>query len=103
MFLLDSGAFNQTCCIKDMFSTIRPYESVIKVSDGREQAVKGIGEVKLGKITNGKSTKIKIANTLYVSDIRVNLFQLENFPRKVLLFYLRKISVKSNLEETWLL
>ena len=35
-----SGASNQTCCLKYMFSTITPYESVIKVGDGRELEVK---------------------------------------------------------------
>ena len=76
VWLLDSGASNHTCCLKDMFSSLRPYESVIMVGDGRELEVKGIGEIELETITNGKSIKIKIADTLYVPDMRVNLISI---------------------------
>ena len=56
--LLDSGSSNHTCCLKYIISTIRPYESVIKVGDGRKLEVKGICEVQLETITNGQSNKI---------------------------------------------
>ena len=59
-----------------MFSTIRPYESVIKVGDGRELDVKEIGGVELEAITNGKSTMIKIADRLNVPDMRISLQNL---------------------------
>jgi len=84
------------------------YESVFKVGDGRELEVKGIGEVELETITNGKSTKIKIADTLYVPDMRVNLISIGQLSKKgfIVLFEKNLCKIKFGrdlvaVSETW--
>ena len=98
VWLLDSGASNHTCCLKDMFSTIRPYESVIKVGDGRELEVKGIGEVELETIKKSKYTKIKIADTFFVPDMRANLISIGKLSKKGFIVLFQKNLCKIKFE-----
>ena len=49
-WLLDSGATNHIACCKESFKTIKPYNSTIKVGDGRSLKIKGIGEVVIKKL-----------------------------------------------------
>lgn len=82
IWLLDSGATNHICCQKNMFKAIKHYNSVIKVGDGREVKVKGIGTVKLKIWTKNQVLNFNISDTLFVPDLSVNLISIVKLSKK---------------------
>ncbi|CAF0991556.1 unnamed protein product [Brachionus calyciflorus] len=76
IWLLDSGATNHLCCIKSMFIDLKPHSSKVKVGDGRDLEVMGIGNIK-AKINSKNGLKsITIENVLYVPESSVNLISI---------------------------
>ena len=66
IWLFDSGATNHTCCKRELFVSIRPYQDEIKMGDGTPAAVTAIGEIWLETLVNGKPKKISIKDVFFV-------------------------------------
>ena len=81
-WILDSGATNHICCLRSMFKMFKPYNSTIKVGDGRQLKVKGIGTVECEIITKNKKQKLSISETLYVPDLSTNLISIGVLSKK---------------------
>ena len=81
-WLLDSGATNHVCCSKEMLSSLEPFESTIKVGDGRQLAVKGIGIVTCRLNIDKKVNTINISDILYVPDFSTNLISVGILSKK---------------------
>ena len=77
-WIIDSGASNHICNRKEMFVSIRNYNSVVKVGDGRKLQVPGIGEIDLEvELDKPKRViKLKINDVLYVPELNVNLISI---------------------------
>ena len=77
IWLIDSGASAHICCNKEMFREIKPFKSEpVTVANGNPCEVKGIGDVPLETIVDGKTVKILMSNTLYVPDFSINLISV---------------------------
>ena len=60
-----------------MFREIKPFKSEpVTVANGNPCEVKGIGDVPLETIVDGKTVKILMSNTLYVPDFSINLISV---------------------------
>ena len=81
---IDSGASSHICHCKEMFTTIRVFDSVVKVGDGRALKVKGIGTIELEvEVKNSRETvKLKIYNGFYVPELTVNLISIGKLSAK---------------------
>ena len=55
-----------------MFTSLKPFKSCIKVGDGRELQVKGVGSIEGYVDPNDERIKIKIDDVLFVPEMRVN-------------------------------
>jgi hypothetical protein len=78
VWLLDSGSTNHICCSKEVFTSMRSHRSIIKVGDGRELQVTGIGQVEL----QTEKAKIKINDVLYVPNMKKNLLSIGKLTKK---------------------
>ena len=81
-WILDSGATNHISCLRSMFKQFKHYDSTIKVGDGRQLQVKGIGTVECEIITRGEKRKLVISETLYVPDLSTNLISIGVLSKK---------------------
>ena len=80
--MLDSGVSNQSCCSKDFFDLIEPYNSTIKVGDGRELQVNRIGTVDLHIKSKNKVSKLIIRDVLFAPELLVNLISIRKLYKK---------------------
>ncbi|CAF0996316.1 unnamed protein product [Brachionus calyciflorus] len=100
IWLLDSGATNHLCCIKSMFSDLKPHSSKVKVGDGRDLEVMGIGNIKAKIKSKNDLKSITIENVLYVPELSVNLISIGKLSRKgfKIIFEREKCNIVSNDE-----
>ena len=76
-WIMDSGASDHICCLKENFEFIEPYKSTVIVGDGRRLKVEGLGSVKVRtKSTNGKMIKITITKVLHVPELTNNVISI---------------------------
>ena len=59
-----------------MFKDLKPYNSIVKVGDGRKLQVKGIGTVECEIVTNNIKNKLIISESLYLPDLSTNLISI---------------------------
>ncbi|CAF1077662.1 unnamed protein product, partial [Brachionus calyciflorus] len=82
IWLLDSGATNHLCCVKSMFKDLKPHNSKVKVGDGRDLEVIGIGNIE-AKITSRNELKsLTLTNVLFVPELSVNLISIGKLSNK---------------------
>ena len=82
-WLLDSGATSHMCCEKSLFKELKPYQSSIKVGDGRTVKVNGKGTIKCkAKINNKETHNLTINDVLYVPDLSLNLISIGKLAEK---------------------
>ena len=82
IWLLDSGATNHICCLRYKFSKIKPYNSTIKVGDGRKLKVEGIGEVNLKIQSNNGIIILQLQQVLFVPKLSTNLLSIGKLTQK---------------------
>ncbi len=76
-WLFDSDATNHMSWQEENFEEMKPYDSKMKVGDGRSLPVKGICKIKMNIIClNGSLIDLVVHDVLYVPDISTNLISI---------------------------
>lgn len=99
VWLLDSGSSNHICCSKVFFEETKPYNSTIKVDDGRELRVVWKGTVNLVVVnTSNGRMHLKIEDVLYVPDIKLNIIYISKLSSREykVIFHKQKCVIKVN-------
>ena len=100
-WIIDSGASNHFCNTVKMFIVKNDFTSIVKVGDGRELKVRGIGIVELEvELENHTKAKLTLHDVLYVPELNYNLISIGKLSDKGYLssFHLNfcKIEFKKN-------
>jgi hypothetical protein len=81
-WILDSGATNHICCLRELFTTIQLFKSSVLVADGRQIQIEGKGNVELETISNGKRIKITMTDVLFAPTMKINLISIGILAKK---------------------
>jgi hypothetical protein len=74
-FILDSGAIIHTCCIKELFTSIKPSNTTIKWGNTNKTIkAQGVGDINI--VFTSTRQLAKLTNVLFVPDLGVNLLSL---------------------------
>jgi hypothetical protein len=98
VWLLDSGTSSHVCCLKEFYKDFEPYNSKIKVGDGREVRVTGKGSVEIKVKTNNQIKNLRLEDVLYVPELKVNLISIGKISKRgyVIIFKENKCLIKIN-------
>jgi hypothetical protein len=81
-FILDSGATIHISYRRDIFTTIRPTNTIVKWGNSnRIIKAKGIGDINV-YFTSNPSKLVKIKDVLYIPSLQVNLLSLSTITKK---------------------
>lgn len=84
IWLVDSGATSHMTNRRDAFISFKPLdeENVVVVANNNTLKVKGVGDINVEQVLDGKTEDVSITNVLYVPNICANLLSVSQLVAK---------------------